>query len=64
MMENSESISGHRAPGIAYRKIQGLVGDYSFSLVLPKSYAINLGIGKGDFVKVFLENNKIVIEKA
>jgi hypothetical protein len=47
-----------------YRKIQGIVGDHSFSVVLPKSYAISLGIGKGDFVKVFLISNKIIIEKA
>ena len=48
---------------IHYRKIQGLVGEHSFSLVLPKSYAIELGIGKGDFVKVIQENGKIIIEK-
>jgi len=47
-----------------YRRIQGLVGEKSFSLVLPKSYAIELGIGKGDFVKVSQEDNKIIIEKA
>ena len=49
---------------IHYRKIQGLVGEQSFSLVLPKSYAIELGLGKGDFVKVSQEDNKIIIEKA
>jgi hypothetical protein len=49
---------------IEYRKIQGLVGEQSFSVVLPKSYAIHLGIGKGDFVKVRQEENKIIIEKA
>ena len=38
-----------------YRKVQGLVGEQSFSVVLPKSYAIHLGIGKGDFVKVSQE---------
>ena len=47
-----------------YRKIQGLVGDQSFSVVLPKSYALHLGIGKGDFVKVSHDHNKIIIEKA
>jgi AbrB family looped-hinge helix DNA binding protein len=48
-----------------YRKIQGLVGESSFSVVLPKSFAISLGIGKGDFVEVYVENNKkIVLEKA
>lgn len=49
---------------IEYRKVQGIVGDQSFSIVLPKQYAINLGIGKGNFVKVHLEENKIIIEKA
>ena len=49
---------------LEYRKIQGLVGDQSFSLVLPKAYATNLGIQKGDFVKVIQEGQKITIEKA
>ena len=47
-----------------YRKIQGLVGESSFSLVLPKRYAMNLGIGKGDFVKVRQAGRSLVIEKA
>jgi bifunctional DNA-binding transcriptional regulator/antitoxin component of YhaV-PrlF toxin-antitoxin module len=47
-----------------YRKVQGLVGEQSFSVVLPKSYAIHLGIGIGDFVKVRQEENRIIIEKA
>jgi phosphate uptake regulator len=49
---------------IEYRKVQGLIGETSFSIILPKEYALNLGIGKGDFVKVRQEDNKIVIEKA
>jgi hypothetical protein len=47
-----------------FRKVRGLVGEQSFSIVLPKQYAVNLGIGKGDFVKVDLEENRIVIAKA
>jgi bifunctional DNA-binding transcriptional regulator/antitoxin component of YhaV-PrlF toxin-antitoxin module len=47
-----------------FRKVQGLVGESSFSIILPKSYAIHLGISKGDFVKVREEENKIIIEKA
>jgi hypothetical protein len=47
-----------------YRRIQGLVGEKSFSIVLPKSYAVNLKIGKGDFVRVSQEGSKIIIEKA
>jgi bifunctional DNA-binding transcriptional regulator/antitoxin component of YhaV-PrlF toxin-antitoxin module len=49
---------------LEYRKVQGLVGEQSFSIVLPKSYALHLGIGKGDFVRIHEEDNKIVIEKA
>jgi hypothetical protein len=49
---------------VEFRKVQGLIGETSFSIILPKDYAINLGIGKGDFVKVQQEDNRIVIEKA
>ena len=45
------------------RKFQGLIGEVSFSLILPKDYAINLGIESGDFVKVRQEAGRIVIEK-
>jgi phosphate uptake regulator len=47
-----------------YRKVQGLVGETSFSIILPKEYALNLGIGKGDFVKVRQEHERIIVEKA
>lgn len=47
-----------------YRRVQGLVGEQSFSIILPKQYAIDLGIGKGDFVKVMQIDNKIIVEKA
>jgi predicted rRNA methylase YqxC with S4 and FtsJ domains len=47
-----------------YRKIQGLIGESSFSIVLPKSYAMDLGISKGGFVKVYCIDNRIIIEKA
>ena len=49
---------------VEYRKVQGLVGEQSFSIVLPKQYATNLRIGKGDFVKVRQEENHLIIEKA
>lgn len=47
-----------------YRRIQGLLGEKSFSLILPKSYAIRLGIGKGDFVEVILQKDHMVVKKA
>jgi len=46
------------------RKVQGLVGELSFSIVLPKSFAIDLGVGKGDFVNVYIEEKKLIVEKA
>ncbi|MGH9985271.1 MAG: AbrB/MazE/SpoVT family DNA-binding domain-containing protein [Nitrososphaeraceae archaeon] len=47
-----------------YRKIQGILGDQSFSVVLPKHYAQRLGISKGQYVKVILDGDRIVIQKA
>jgi hypothetical protein len=52
------------ATNYEYRKVQGLIGETSFSIILPKEYALNIGIGKGDFVKIHEEDQKIVIEKA
>ena len=49
---------------VEYRKIQALVGEHSLFCVLPRVYAVNLGIQKGDFVKVYQTDNKIVIMKA
>jgi hypothetical protein len=47
-----------------YYRTAGLVGTASFCVVLPKQYAINLGVGKGDFLKVSQQHDKIVIQKA
>jgi antitoxin component of MazEF toxin-antitoxin module len=49
---------------VEYRKIQGLSNEESLSVVIPKSYAVHLGIVKGDFVKFHQEENRIIIEKA
>ena len=46
-----------------YQRIQGIWGDQSFSVVLPKHYAVSLGISKGEYVKVAIEGNRIVIER-
>ncbi|VFJ14488.1 AbrB/MazE/SpoVT family DNA-binding domain-containing protein [Candidatus Nitrosocosmicus franklandus] len=59
--ENVESIEDNKEQ---YRKVQSLVGEHSFSIVLPKLYALKLGLGKGDFVKVRYDSNRIIIEKA
>jgi formylmethanofuran dehydrogenase subunit D len=49
---------------VEYRKIQAGVGDYSLSFVLPKKIANDLGIGKGDYVKVSQQHGGILIQKA
>jgi hypothetical protein len=49
---------------VEYRKIQALVGEHSLFCVLPRAYAVNLGIQKGDFVKVYQIENRIIIERA
>jgi phosphate uptake regulator len=47
-----------------YRKVHGIMGEHSFSIVLPKLYALEIGIGKGDSVKVTRDSKRIIIEKA
>jgi hypothetical protein len=58
-------MDNHKNLGqVEYRKIQALVGEHSLFCVLPRVYAVNLGIQKGDFVKVYQTENQIIIEKA
>ena len=47
----------------AVRRVQALTGERSLTIVLPKQFAICLGIGKGDFLKCSLDGNRIVVEK-
>jgi hypothetical protein len=49
---------------IEIRKVQALTGERSLTLVLPKTYAIELGIEKGHFLKCHIEDNKLILEKA
>ena len=46
-----------------HRKVQGLVGEHSFTIVLPKKYANNMKLGKGDWVTITEEAGAIVIRK-
>jgi ABC-type lipoprotein release transport system permease subunit len=48
---------------IEVRRVQSLQGEKSFTIVLPKEFAVHLGIGKGDFLKCLVENNRLVVEK-
>lgn len=49
---------------VEYRKVQAILGDISFNVVLPKKYSLALGIKKGDFVKVSQYGKRLIIEKA
>jgi hypothetical protein len=49
---------------IEIRRAQALTGDRSLTVVLPKQFATQLGIGKGDFLKCRIENNRLILEKA
>lgn len=44
-------------------KINGIIGKASLSVVLPKKILSALKIGKGDFVEINKEQEKIVIRK-
>jgi antitoxin component of MazEF toxin-antitoxin module len=46
------------------RKVQAYHGERSITVVLPKDFAASLEIEKGDFLKVSLEGNKLVLQKA
>ena len=45
------------------RRVQGLQGEKSFTLVLPKEFVVRLGIGKGDFLKCSVDGRRLVVEK-
>jgi hypothetical protein len=47
-----------------YRKVQAILGDISFNVVLPKKYSLVIGLKKGDFVKVSQHGKRLIIEKA
>jgi formylmethanofuran dehydrogenase subunit D len=53
-----------RSKGSAKAEYRSIIGDLSFSVCLPKKYSQDLGLEKGDYVKVTQEAGKIIIEKA
>jgi bifunctional DNA-binding transcriptional regulator/antitoxin component of YhaV-PrlF toxin-antitoxin module len=48
---------------IEVRRVQALHGERSFTLVFPKEFAVELGVGKGDFLKCHVDNNRLIVEK-
>jgi antitoxin component of MazEF toxin-antitoxin module len=49
---------------VELQRVHALIGERSLTLVLPKTYATELGIGMGQFLKCHVENNKLILEKA
>jgi hypothetical protein len=48
----------------AIRKVQAYTGEKSLTIVLPRNFTTELGIEKGDFLKVQMENRRLILEKA
>jgi hypothetical protein len=48
---------------IELRRVQALQGERSLTLVFPKEFAIELGVGKGDFLKCQVDGKRLVVEK-
>lgn len=46
------------------RRVQALTGERSFTVVLPRSFSVKLGITKGDFMSVSLKGNQLILQKA
>lgn len=51
-------------PARELRKVQSILGEKSFSIVLPKHIATEIGINKGDYLEFFKDGNRIVLQKA
>jgi hypothetical protein len=48
---------------IEIRKVQALTGERSFTLVFPKQFATELGVGRGDFMKCRIDSGRLIVEK-
>jgi hypothetical protein len=46
------------------RRVQAYSGERSLTFVLPKIYSEKLRIGKGDFLKVHIEDNRLIVQRA
>jgi antidote-toxin recognition MazE-like antitoxin len=63
-MVNPNQINNSDKREIEIRRAQALTGDRSLTVVLPKQFATQLGISKGDFLKCRVENDRLILEKA
>ena len=49
---------------IAVRKLQALQGKKSFTIVLAKEFVSRLGLEKGDFLKSYIDGDRLIFQKA
>jgi hypothetical protein len=61
MVDNSETLEKDNT---TLRKVQAYPGERSLTIVLPRIFSVALGITKGDYLKVKMENNKLILERA
>ena len=60
----SEKICNLKQSGTEIRRVQALTGLRSLTIVLPHIFAEKLGISKGDFLTVKMEEDRLVLQKA
>lgn len=46
-----------------YRIVQGMAGNDCLGLVLPSKYTRELGIAKGDVMRISRDGDKVIVEK-
>ena len=46
------------------RKLQGIHGNSTYTIVLPKDFILILNLSKGDYLKCRISNHQLIIEKA
>jgi hypothetical protein len=44
-------------------EVQALIGNTSLTLVLPIRIAVELGVGKGEFLKCRVDGDRLILEK-
>jgi hypothetical protein len=60
----STKIEDTKQSGTEIRRVQALTGLRSLTIVLPRVFAEELGISKGDFLTVKMEDNRLLLQKA
>ena len=48
---------------IEIRPLQALTGEH-LTLVFPKKFALDLGIGNGDLLRCYIDRTQLIVEKA